>query len=162
MLPSVSGDGESGGVTISGAVQTTVLSFPQLRRLRFPDPETRKPQPERDVAGRAVLAALALYGVALQREEGYFLRSRCHLIPLKPAAYEFIGATAQEVETAAVSTDLARDAFEEAVKQAKKKDVNLAWKAGVIELQPTDKLVELVRRSDAKGKTPGGDDHVRS
>jgi CRISPR-associated protein Csb1 len=155
VLPSVSGDGESGGVTISEAVQITVLSFPQLRRLRFPDPESGKASPERDVAGRAVLAALALYAVVRQHEEGYFLRSRCHLIPLEPAAYEFLGTTAHDVEKVALAADAVRDALKLAIKQATK--VRLEWQAGVIELTPADKLVELVRRSDEKVKVEGGD-----
>jgi CRISPR-associated protein Csb1 len=145
----------SGGVTVGGAVQTTVLSFPQLRRLHFPDPKTGKPSPDRDVAGRAVLAALALYAMVLQQAEGSFLRSRCHLIPSEPAAYHFVGATAQQVEPVPVTEALARDALKMAVGRAG--EVGLTWQAGVIELTPTEKLVELVRRSDEKVKTEGGD-----
>jgi CRISPR-associated protein Csb1 len=155
VLPSVSGDGQPGGVTISEAVQTTVLSFPQLRRLRFPDPESDKASPERDVAGRAVLAALALYAIARQREEGYFLRSRCHLVPLEPARYEVLGSTAKDVEELDLSLETIGEALALAVKQAKK--VGLTWREGVIELEPADKLVELVRRGDEKATVGGGD-----
>jgi CRISPR-associated protein Csb1 len=160
ILPSVSGEGESGGVTISEAIQTTVLSFPQLRRLRFPMPGTGKALPERDVVGRTVLAALALYAVALQRDEGYFLRSRCHLIPLEPSDYQFIGTTAQDIEKVHLPADVIRHALNELVDRAKKLD--LAWQQKVIELVPTPKLVELVRRSDEKLKAEGGDDHASS
>jgi CRISPR-associated protein Csb1 len=158
--PSVSKDGESGGVTISEAIQTTVLSFPQLRRFHFPMPKTGKPLPERDVAGRAVLAALALYAVALQRDAGYFLRSRCHLIPLEPSTYQFIGPTAQEVEELAVTVETAREAFGQVVDRAKK--LELGWEQTLIELEPSPKLVELVRKSDEKSRTGGGEDHARS
>ena len=79
-----------------------------------------------------------MYAVALQRAEGYFLRSRCHLIPSEPAAYEFIGATVQEVEQGAVTEDLVRDAMMLAVGRAR--EAGLAWQAGVIELTPTEKL----------------------
>src|SRR5215472_7043398 len=99
VTPSVSRDDEPGGVTLAEAVQTTLLSLPQLRRLRFPDPETGKCSPERDAAGRTVLAALALYAVALQREDGYFLRSRCHLVPAAPPRCELVGETAQDVQS---------------------------------------------------------------
>jgi CRISPR-associated protein Csb1 len=160
ILPSVSGEGESGGVTISEAVQTTVLSFPQLRRLRFPMPGTGKALPERDVAGRAVLAALALYAVALQRDEGYFLRSRCHLIPLEPSDYQFLGTTAQDIEKVNLTAAVVRDAFNQAVERAQKLD--LVWQQKLIELVPTPKLAELVRRSDEKLKAEGGDDHAGS
>jgi CRISPR-associated protein Csb1 len=155
VTPTISKDGESGGVTLSGAVQTTVLSFPQLRRLYFPKPEASDPSPDRDVAGRAVLAAVALYAVTLQQAEGYFLRSRCHLIPCESAAYQLVGATAQQVEPVPVTKDLARDALKMAVGRAR--EAGLIWQAGVIKLTPTEKLVELVRRSDEKLKTEGGD-----
>jgi CRISPR-associated protein Csb1 len=155
VTPSVSGEDEPGGVTISGAVQTTVLSLPQLRRLRFPDPESGA-SAERDAAGRTVLAALALYAAALQREDGYFLRSRCHLVPLAPPRCEILGATAQEVEPFSLSAKEARAILDEACKAARK--FGLSWKGGVIELQPSEKLVELVRRSDEKVQAEGGDD----
>jgi CRISPR-associated protein Csb1 len=150
----------SGGVTISEAVQTTVLALPQLRRFHFPDSANGKSSPDRDVAGRAVLAALALYATALQRDEGYFLRSRCHLIPLESSQYQFLGLTAKDVESLDLTTDLIRETFRLAVKQAQ--DAGLIWKTDVIELKPTDKLVELVRRSDEKVKTEGGDADARS
>jgi CRISPR-associated protein Csb1 len=158
VTPSVSKEDEPGGVTISEAVQTTVLSLPQLRRLRFPDPETGQSAPERDAVGRTVLAALALYAAALQREEGYFLRSRCHLIPVAPARYELVGATSQQVEPFSLTAEDARTIFDEARQRAKK--VGLSWKGEFIELQPTEKLVELVRRSDEKVKMEGGDEDV--
>jgi CRISPR-associated protein Csb1 len=156
VTPSVSAEDEPGGVTISEAVQTTVLSLPQLRRLRFPDPETGKVSPERDEAGRAALAALALYAVALQREDGYFLRSRCHLVPLEPPRCELVGVTLQDIETFSLTAASARKVFEDACQCARK--FGLSWKAGLIELQPSDKLVELVRRSDEKVKQEGGDE----
>jgi CRISPR-associated protein Csb1 len=155
VTPTISKDGESGGVTIAEAVQTAVLSFPQLRRLRFPDPQPGKSSPDRDVTARTVLAALGLYALALQQADGYFLRSRCQLIPKEPGTYQLIGATAQEVEELPVTADLARNALKLAVARAR--EAGLSWQAGVIELTPTDKLVELVRRSDEKAKAEGGD-----
>jgi CRISPR-associated protein Csb1 len=156
VTPSVSKEEEPGGVTISEAVQTTVLSLPQLRRLRFADPETGASSAERDAVGRTVLAALALYASALQREDGYFLRSRCHLVPLAPARFQLVGTTSQEVEPFQLTAEAAKTIFEEARQRAKK--AGLSWKGGLIELQPTEKLVELVRRSDEKVKMEGGDE----
>jgi CRISPR-associated protein Csb1 len=157
VTPSVSGDEEPGGVTIARAVQTTVLGLPQLRRLRFPDPETGQSTPERDAAARTVLAALALYAVELQQEDGYFLRSRCHLVPRAPARKVLVGATAQDSAPFTLTAQGARELFEEACKQARK--FGLGWKGGLLELQPSDKLVELVRRSDEKVRAEGGEDN---
>ena len=57
----------SGGVTFREAVQTTVLSLTQIRKLRFPDANGAT-SAERDVAGRAVIAALGMVAVALTRK----------------------------------------------------------------------------------------------
>ncbi|HEX8202909.1 MAG TPA: type I-U CRISPR-associated RAMP protein Csb1/Cas7u [Isosphaeraceae bacterium] len=144
----------SGGVTIAEARQTTVLSFPQLRRLRFPDPKRPKEtSPERDVAGRTVLAALALYAVALQFNDQYQLRSRCQLTPIEPSRFEFIGATARDVEVVEIAKEAARAAFDLA--RARAKEVGLEWSGGWIELEPSAKLAELVRKSDEKLATEG-------
>ncbi len=158
ITPTVGDEDEPGGVTISEALQTTVLSLPQLRRFRFPDPETKETSPERDVAGRTALAALALYAIAVQQDGGYFLRSRCHLIPVEPARAELVGATAQQVESCCVTPEAALRTLKDCCQEAKK--VGLGWRGGFIELQPTPKLVELVRRSDEKAKVEGGEDNA--
>jgi CRISPR-associated protein Csb1 len=155
VLPSVTADGEPGGVTISEAVQTTVLSVPQLRRLRFPD-NNGKATDEVNVAARTVLAALALYAVALQHEEGFFLRSRCHLVPLAPPKPELVGATVQQAEPFSLTAESCKAVLDEARNQASR--LGLSWEGGVIELTPSEKLVELVRRSDEKVRAEGGDD----
>lgn len=160
VTPTISEDGVSGGVTIAEAVQTTVLSLPQVRRFHFPDAATGLSSPERDVAGRTVLVALALYAIALLRDEGYFLRSRCQLVPAEESKYEFLGITAKEIESVTLTTDAIHDAYHLAIKRAK--EAGLAWKSGVIEMKPSEKLVELVRRSDERVKTTGGDSDARA
>ena len=156
VAPTVSKEDDPGGMTISEGLQTTVLSLPQIRRFKFPDPNTNKPSLDRDVAARSVLAALALYGIALQHEEGYFLRSRCHLIPIEPSRNELIGATAKEIEPFTLTVESARTTFQQSVVAAKK--AGLSWRSGEIELTPTPKLVELVRRSDEKTQAEGVED----
>jgi CRISPR-associated protein Csb1 len=135
-----------GGVTISEAVQTTVLSFIQLRWLRFPDANSHSTF-ERDIAGRAVLAALALYAVVLQREEGYDLRSRCLLLPRDHTTFEFVGPIATDVEQFAIGPRAANELFNNAY--AKAVAAGLRWQTGLIELTPSAKLLELVRLNDA-------------
>jgi CRISPR-associated protein Csb1 len=143
----------TGGVTISEAVQTTVLSFVQLRRLRFPSIKQNKSDvtakaehhSNRDVAGRTVLATLALYAIALQMEEGYDLRSRCQLIPLEGTQFEFVGPTAADVHTFTLERATAKQLFDDAYSKAK--EASLEWQAGLIELYPSAKLLALVHRS---------------
>ena len=68
-----------GGVTCQAIIRSHVLSFAALRALRF-DCET----PEGDVACRAVLAALALNGLARSDAE-LLLRANCDLVEAGPA-----------------------------------------------------------------------------
>lgn len=139
---------ETGGVTITEAIQTTVLSFVQLRRLRFPN-DTDEVDEQRNIAGRTVLAALSLYAVALQLEEGYDLRSRCFLLPKAPTKFEFVGATSadKDVKQFTVSVEIAKDTFEHAVAVAEKQGLKFI-DSSELKMTPSAKLVELVRRSD--------------
>lgn len=153
-----------GGATISEAIQTVVLSFVQLRRLRFPKADSQsKPErdanpaqadsankgqsdkSEREVAGRAVLATLALYAIALQMEEGYDLRSRCQLIPVEQTQFEFVGPTAADIQTFTLDQATAKQLFEQACKKAVA--TGLEWREGLIELTPSEKLLHLVKSS---------------
>lgn len=67
----------AGGISISKAEQTVVLSLAGIRRLGFGTPEESQ-------AAHTVLVALGLVAVVAASDDGYFLRSRCHLSPKKP------------------------------------------------------------------------------
>lgn len=155
VLPVIEKD--AGGVTISEAIQTTVLSFVQLRRLRFPNQNNPSP-PARDAAGRAVLAALALYAIVLQLEEGYDLRSRCFLLPKKLPQFELLGsvipADESEEEKFTLDKTTAKQVFDQAYQRAA--EAGLTWQTGLIPLTPSARLVDLVRRSDAITEEPEG------
>ncbi len=134
-----------GGVTFREAVQTTVLSFTQLRKLRFPDPGGNS-HPDRDAAGRAVIAALGLLAVTLCQDEGYQLRSRCHLVPAEAPRFEFLGRTAKDLQPAELDSSLAVDALSQALQAAEAH--GLCWRPGPIQLQPRPDLLKLVDYSD--------------
>lgn len=147
----------SGGFTISDAKQTTVLSLATLRRLRFPlngGPDT---QPEVDRAARTVLAALALLGATLAREQGADLRSRCQLFPTQAFFWELLGKPGEaEHKRFSLTGDEAVALFNAAVGEATK--VGLPWEKH-IELVPSDELFELVARSqDLATHQAQGDD----
>lgn len=72
---------DSGGVTVERAELTSVMSFPALRKLRFPEKPGVASTTERDNAGRTVLAAIGLSSMVLQLEKGFDLRSKCLLVP---------------------------------------------------------------------------------
>lgn len=135
---------DMGGFTVEYAEQTTVLSFPALRRLRFPGKDGVR-SAERDTAARTVIAALGLHAVALLAEEGYDLRSRCLLVPEQRTA-EWIGTKLDERETIELDPKVTGEVLRKAIERAR--EIGLPWQAGRIELTPSAKLVELVKRSN--------------
>ena len=151
VAPSITGENGPGGVTFSEAIQTTVLSFTQLRKLHFPA-EGGKPSHERDVAGRAVLAALGLYAIVLQWEEGYQLRSGCQLLPLENPRFELIGNTAGDIQPLDCDVKTARATFDIAREHAE--SLGLRWRSGRIDLTPQPKLLKLIELSDDIGEDP--------
>lgn len=142
-----------GGVTLTHAEQTTVLSLTALRRLRFPD-ATGNVSTDRNNAARTVLAALALAAVTHQRRQGYFLRSRCQLIPESEAPFEVV-TTSSDSSSFTLTTEESHGIFAEAVEQAKK--IGLPWRDQPIKLSPRNELVELIRRSREVTSAEGGE-----
>lgn len=135
----------TGGVTLREAIQTTVLSFTQLRKLHFGK------SAEADVAARAVLASLAILAVELFWEDGFLLRSRCQLLPATRPEWQLIGATAGDSTALAFDLDTARETYRHAVAAARQ--AGFAWNTVPIVLTPSEKLKDLVRRSDASTAT---------
>jgi CRISPR-associated protein Csb1 len=141
-------DHEAGGVTMSHAVHTVVLSLAGLRRLRFQQRTDGTPLPtgERDraeAAARTVLAALGLAGIVYQRRNGYDLRSRSLLVAGEPLTFEILrqdGGDPVQV-TLADPAALVREALEAAAAEG------LAWESSPVTLVPTPKLAHLIRES---------------
>jgi CRISPR-associated protein Csb1 len=131
-----------GGVTVDYALQTTVLSLPALRRLRFP--VNGEDTPDGNNAARTLLAALALASVVYMRAQGYDLRSRCLLVPDGIVPFELIANDGQ-IEKFELDTDAAKRIFEESVNEAKK--TGLPWSDEIVTLTPEERLVNLVRKS---------------
>ncbi|MFA5505407.1 MAG: type I-U CRISPR-associated RAMP protein Csb1/Cas7u [Vulcanimicrobiota bacterium] len=132
-----------GGFTVKKVLQTTVLSLPGLRRLKFP--VANEYSLERNRAGRVLLAALGVAAVALSVEKGCDLRSRCFLIPDRQPEWELLRVPGEQPErfelTAESALQLVADAYREA------EAVGLSWESDEILLEPREELTELVRRS---------------
>lgn len=134
-----------GGVTMAYALHTWTLSLTQLRRLRFPVASAGSgDEATINDAARTVLAALGLYALALQQDGGYWLRSRCELLPAGAAPLELVGRNRGEFTLPDVES--VRKIVDTAVEHAS--DIGIEWEAGLLELTPTEKLRELVRASD--------------
>lgn len=144
-----------GGVTISHALQTTVLSLPALRRLRFPLDGRADSDPVVDTAARTALAALGLLGATLAAEAGADLRSRCFLLPTAPLDWELLGQPGDASRTYTLDSAAALTMFSAAVEAAR--GAGLPWE-GDITLQPTEELLQLVARSqDLASAQAGGE-----
>jgi CRISPR-associated protein Csb1 len=113
-------------------------------------------QNQRDEAARTVLAALALYALALQQEKGYWLRSRCELVPVGSVELELIGGSGGRFSLG--SARQMRAVLGNAIQQAEV--LGLTWSKVVTHLTPTEKLQELVRRSDARGPEPNEEEET--
>lgn len=124
------------GITCDYIEHSFVLSFASLRRLHFGSPD-------KDSAGRTMLAALGLLAMAEQDMRGYPLRSRCDLVCEGRAPLELVhpdGSTEQRGLNVLDARILYRDTFQVA------KDVGFKFQDR-IKLVPQRKLVEIVRKS---------------
>ncbi len=130
----------AGGVTISHAAHSVVLSLAALRRLSFGGGE---------LEARTVLAALGLLSVLAAESRGHDLRSRCLLVP-RPGKSLRLVVVRRDGETQPLTLD-----FEHAVALYNEAVVALPpalrFAAGpgqpLAKLTPSPKLVHLVKES---------------
>jgi CRISPR-associated protein Csb1 len=137
------------GVRFQYAEQVTVISFGALRKLNFP--LDGKVTPDRDDAGRSVLAAIALCAAVFAADRGTSLRSRCHLFPEAARTWQLIASPGVSPESFTVSGDQAAQILASAIDRAEK--LGLIWNKEPLVLSPAPELVELTRRSQQLGAT---------
>lgn len=138
IAPSI--DGLAGGVTVSSARQTTVISFAALRRLKFVDVSR-----EAAVAARSAVAALGVAAIAYGYEMDLDLRSRCLLVPEHPLSAELVLRDGSEPQAVGIGRATSAELVERAAREAAA--AGLGWATDEIRLVPAPKLVELLRRS---------------
>ena len=153
IAPSI--DSQAGGVTISEARQTTVISLAALRRLRFRTEEGLRHSREAEVAARTAVAALGVASVVYGFEADLDLRSRCLLIPERSPVLELIGRDGSDPERLSVKCAEAARLVSQAADRAKA--AGIGWKEDPVVLRPAPKLLELIRRSRevSARETPG-------
>jgi len=145
-----------GGFTISHAVQTTVLSLSAIRRLRFPLAETDQgKQPDPNVAARTTLAALGLAAGTLARVDTD-LRSRCHLFAESSSTWQLLDRPGRDPLEFDLEPESVLALLAEAITCATR--AGLPWEKEEIVLKPSDKLIELVRRSQKLAGAPEADE----
>ena len=136
-------DDNAGGVTISHAEQTTVISLPALRRLRCPVNGEYKA--EYDDASRTVLLSLGLVAATLAAENGLDLRSRCLLWATETLKWEILGKPGETPEQVELTADQAIELYNSAVKAAQ--EAGLPYRMESVVLRPGAALAELLQRS---------------
>lgn len=141
VTPSIS----AGGFTVDYAEQTTVLSLPALRRLRFPINPDVKSTLEGDIAARTYLAAIGLLGATLAVDAGYDLRSRCILRATNAATWDLLGKPGDPDTPFVLDRAGAIQLYNDSLVAAQKFKMPIHLEE--ITLQPEDKLVSLVRKS---------------
>jgi len=134
-----------GGFTIDYAEQTTVLSLPALRRLRFPAKPGDKSSPEGDIAARTYLAALGLLGATLAAEAGYDLRSRCILRAKDAVTWNLLGKPGDADTTFTLDKAAAVKLYTDALAAVQKARLPIHLEEVV--LKPSADLVTLVKKS---------------
>jgi CRISPR-associated protein Csb1 len=143
-------DAEAGGVTMSHAVQTTVLSLAGLRRIYLQrncagEPIAGARRDASEVAARTALAALALVAIVYQRDNDYDLRSRSILVATEPLVLEVVGRDGGEPRRFTLQKTEAAALLKAAEKRAR--EFGLGWEASPITLAPAPKLAGLIRKS---------------
>ena len=138
IAPSI--DSTAGGVTISSAVQTTVISLAALRRLKFAGHSR-----DAETVARTAVAALGVAAIAYQHEMDFDLRSRCLLIPEHEPRIELVGRDGSTPETVNVGRESTAQILAEAAQASAA--AGLGWETAEIKLEPAPKLLELLRRS---------------
>jgi CRISPR-associated protein Csb1 len=132
------------GVTVDYALHVFVLSFAALRRLHFVG-NSGVTASAGDLAAQTALAALGLVAAASQDRSGYFLRSRCDLVPEDGTQrFEIVRASGKS-ETMEFDFDDACRLLKEAADAAR--GAGIAWSDHDLVLKPQDKLVRLVAES---------------
>ena len=146
----------AGGVTIKYAEQTTVLSLPAIRRLRFPLDSKSKSDAETNLAAQTVLAALALCGAVLAAERGLDLRSRCLLCVTDKPKWELLDGAGGDPTPFELNATQAIELLKQAIKEAQSK--KLPWREEPLLMKPAKKLIDLVRKSQELAVKSGADE----
>ena len=142
-------DSEAGGVSIEYARQTSVLSLTRLRMIKFgsaPDEAQR--------FARAYLTALGLVSLIAQQSQGYWLRSRCELVPNpdKPVTLELVKADGTVEQLGKPSLEHVLGLVAEAAAKLRELKILLPKDKGRLDLKPLPQLVTLIERS--RGMNP--------
>ena len=149
IAPSI--DKDAGGVTVSAAIQSTVISLAALRKLRFAGHSRQA-----EVAARTAIAAIGVAAMVYAYDADYDLRSRCLLVPEHEPQIEIIGRDGSSSKVVNINCESAARLVADAAKQAEQ--AGIGWEKNDMVLRPAPKLVELLKLSrEASARKTGGE-----
>lgn len=143
-------DASAGGVTVSSALQTSVISFAALRRLRCKG-HARKAE----TVVHTAVAALGIAAIAYQHEMDFDLRSRCLLLPTHSPKLEMLNRDGSSEVVVEIDRNSAAQILREAADMAR--ETGVGWETDEIRLVPAPKLLELIRRNRKIATTESGE-----
>ena len=148
--------GGLGGITFRSAKLTAVITLAGMRRLRFPsgDGKFDEAAKKRDCAARAVLAAMGLFALARQNEDGYDLRSRCCLNALTTPRFEFVRNAASN-ERFEIDAQSARKTLADAIEELE--NHKLPWHTRETVFYPNALLKKILANQAESEKNDAGD-----
>lgn len=132
----------AGGVTVAKAVKDTTISLEAIRKIKFGSRDAAK-----ETAAHTAIAAIGLCSIAYQHENGYDLRSRCHLIPTMPLEIELVTRDGSPSEKFSVSTEAAAKILAEAAAEAAAAGIGWETSDENLRFTPTPKLIGLIEKS---------------
>jgi CRISPR-associated protein Csb1 len=138
------GFAQHGGITMAYALQIATVSMPALRECGFPGDDGAREQ-KRDLAGRVMLATLALRMLALRTEHGYDLRSGCLLVPEEEPTVELVGRLGKIVASWPLIDMGSDELLNGAIGQGRRH--NLRWEGQKISLTASEMQLALLRQS---------------
>jgi CRISPR-associated protein Csb1 len=148
-------DSSNAGIRCRFIEQSTVISLPALRRLKFPLDGNKQSDPAVDDSGRTVLAALGLCSATLAAERGLDLRSRCLLHEEEPRIWELIDKPGGMPEKLAFDAIQATALLRESVVEAEK--AGLVWQKEPLILKPSKEFRELIQESQEREVAEDGE-----
>lgn len=134
------------GVCCSRIIRTQVLSFAALRQLRFDC------GPAGDEAGRVLLAAYALAGLARSNAE-LSIRANCDLVETGPTTLKLDARDGEFVELAALSIAEADELLERALVEAYR-EADITWRGQVLHVTGNSAAYTAAQNGGAPQDSP--------
>lgn len=135
-------DNHNGGVVVDKILLSSVISLVSLRQYRFGE---GKSDCERNIAARVVLAALGVFALSRQFEQGFALRSGCDLGAVGDVRIEVFPCDDDSMSWGLNSSD-ALELLKSSIDHAK--SVGLEWQDSDIELIARKEMLAIMPKRE--------------